>query len=66
MPLITFIIGVYLFYVSFREGKLGFAYTVLGVGIMILDIAFLFMLQGVLVKKLEIISGMESYIRVLV
>ena len=54
IPLITFIIGVYLFYVSFREGKLGFAYTVLGVGIMILDIAFLFMLQGVLVREEEI------------
>ena len=54
IPLITFIIGVYLFYVSFREGKLGFAYTVLGVGIMLLDIAFLFMLQGVLVREEEI------------
>jgi signal transduction histidine kinase len=54
IPLITFIIGVYLFYVSFLEGKLGFAYTVLGVGIMILDIAFLFMLQGVLVREEEI------------
>ena len=54
IPVITFIIGVYLFYVSFCEGKLGFAYTVLGVGIMILDIAFLFMLQGVLVREEEI------------
>ncbi|MCR5406559.1 MAG: GHKL domain-containing protein, partial [Lachnospiraceae bacterium] len=54
IPVITFIIGVYLFYVSFREGKLGFAYTVLGIGIMLLDIVFLFMLQGVLVREEEI------------
>ena len=58
MPLITFIIGVYLFYVSFHEGKLGFVYTVLGVGIMIIDIAFLFMLQGVLVREEEISLAM--------
>ncbi len=54
IPVITFIIGVYLFYVSFCEGKLGFAYTVLGIGIMLLDIVFLFMLQGVLVREEEI------------
>ena len=54
IPLITCIIGVYFFYLSEQEGKLGFEYTVLGAGIMFLDIAFLFQILAFLTQEEEI------------
>ena len=54
LPLISCIISVYFFYLSEQEGKLGFVYTVLGAGMLLLDIAFIFQIQAVLVQEEEI------------
>ncbi len=54
IPLVICIFGVYFFDRTEREGRLGFIYTVLGMVIMILSIAYLFLLQEILVREDEI------------